>query len=51
VCAARRLWAQSSGGAHRGKVRMCAFIGVSVRLRLYCVSQKKEVFCKRNKFI
>ena len=40
--------AQSFGGAHKGRLCVCVFIGVSVcmhceRLRLYCVSQKKVV--------
>ena len=39
--------AQTLGGAHKGRVCMCAFIGVGAYtycecLRLYCVSPKKK---------
>lgn len=42
------LPAQSFGGAHNGRVCVCAFIGASVRaccerLRLYGVSKKKKI--------
>jgi hypothetical protein len=45
-------WLQSLESAHRGRVCVRAFIGVSIcdRLRLYCVLQKKKVGVNTSAF-